>query len=76
MKNENGATPNEDHTRYLAERIFEIAGQGNLFRVVGGLEVLLNPENAVVDPDDDYIALHPRFKNAPAGQQHPPHLPR
>lgn len=50
-----------DHLQYLHERLTDIASRGSLFRVVGGLSTLLAPENAIVDPDDDCIALHPRF---------------
>ena len=56
---------NREHLEYLHDRLTEIASKGSLFRVVGGLDTLLNPNNAVVDPDDDCIALHPRFKTQP-----------
>lgn len=56
---------NEAHTRFLAERLLKLERRGSLFRVVGGLATLLNPENAIVDPDDDCIALHPRFRAQP-----------
>jgi hypothetical protein len=50
-----------EHLQYLHQRLIEIEEKGSLFRVVGGLDTLLNPANAIVDPDDDCIALHPRF---------------
>lgn len=53
------------HVQFLLDRLDEIARKGSLFRVVGGLDTLLSPNNAVVDPDDDCIALHPRFTQAP-----------
>lgn len=50
-----------EHLRHLYERIRAIADAGCLFRVVGGLAVLLSPQNGIVDPDADHIALHPRL---------------
>lgn len=49
--------------------------KGGLFRVVWGMRVLLDPRNQIVDPDLDYLALHPRFAAATAdaaGQPPPP----
>lgn len=42
-------------------RLCEIAQRGSLDRVVWTLDMLLNPKNAVIDPDSDHVALHPRF---------------
>lgn len=53
-----------DHLQYLHERLTAIEAKGSLFRVVGGLSTLLNPANAIVDPNDDCIALHPRLRRA------------
>lgn len=43
-------------------RAFELGG---LHRVVMGMETLLDPANQVVDPNLDYLELHPRFANVP-----------
>lgn len=51
-----------EHLQYLHARLVQLATRGSLFRVAAGLETLLHPSNAIVDPDDDCIALHPRFK--------------
>lgn len=56
-----------EHLKHLHDRIKAIAEAGSLFRVVGGLSVLLSPENAVVDPGVDHIALHPRFAHQGGG---------
>lgn len=53
-----------DHLQYLYERLIGIEAKGSLFRVVGGLSTLLDPKNAVVDPDDNRIELHPRLRRA------------
>lgn len=57
---------NFEHLEYLYERIRECEAKGSLYRVVGGMHMLLHPSNAVVDPVADYIKLHPRFTPAPA----------
>lgn len=41
--------------------------KGGLFRVVWGMGVLLDPRNQIVDPDLDYLALHPRFSRPTGG---------
>jgi len=53
---------NIEHLQHLHELLLRIERRGSLFRVVGGLATLLSPGNNIVDPDDDCIALHPRFK--------------
>ncbi len=60
---------NADHLRYLFDRLTELgrSAPGGLFRVVAGLHTLLSPDNAIVDPDDDCLELHPRIKQALAG---------
>lgn len=52
---------NHEHLVFLHLRLLAIASKGSLFRVAGGMDTLLDPDNAIVDPDDDCIALHPRF---------------
>ena len=54
------------HLEYLYERIRACEAKGSLYRVVGGMDMLLHPSNAVLDPDADYIKLHPRFTAQPA----------
>jgi len=53
-----------DDLSALHERLQRISGKGSLFRVVGGLDTLLNPKNNIVDPDEDCLTLHPLLKAA------------
>jgi hypothetical protein len=53
-----------EHLAYLHERLLEIARTGSIWRVVMGLETVLSPRNAIVDPDADYLTLHPRIVRA------------
>lgn len=43
------------------ERLAEDGAGGRIWRAVGNLATLLDSRNAVVDPDADHVALHPRF---------------
>lgn len=52
---------NREHLEYLHRRMVGLAERGSLFRVVGGLDTLLSPANALVDPAVDHLALHPRL---------------
>lgn len=64
---ESNRTFNEDKFDDLSalhERLQRIAQKGSLFRVVGGLDALLNPRNNIVNPDEDCLALHPLLKAA------------
>ena len=58
-----------EHLQYLVDRLLGIARRTSLFRVAGGLATLLSDANAVVDPADDCIALHPRLKAALAAEK-------
>lgn len=40
------------------------AAPGFQGRVIGGAHALMSPGNAVIDPDDDCLELHPRLKQA------------
>lgn len=40
------------------------ARPGALTRILFGLSALTNPENQIIDPDAEFIALHPRIKQA------------
>lgn len=54
------------HLRALFDRIKCCldAAPGGLFRVTFGMAVVLDPKNAIVDPDADYLKLHPRIEAA------------
>lgn len=55
---------NMEHLQHLHEKLLDIERNGSLFRVAGGLATLLSEANAIIDPDDDCIALHPRIRAA------------
>jgi hypothetical protein len=46
------------------QKIFEVARKGNLFRVVFGMAVVLDPRNELLDPDADTIEKHPKIVEA------------
>jgi len=51
---------NWEHLQFLHQQIIEIAeNSGGVSRVVGAAGVLLNEKNNLIDPDEDYIELHP-----------------
>ena len=52
---------NDDHLRAFYRRLREVFRQqpGGMNRVIFGMEVLLNPKNRIVDPDQDVLAFHP-----------------
>lgn len=52
------------HLRALYDRLKFCmdAAPGGLFRVTFGMATVLDPKNAIVDPDADHLALHPRFE--------------
>lgn len=52
-----------DHLRALYDRLKLCmdAAPGGLFRVTFGMATVMDPKNAIVDPDADHLALHPRF---------------
>lgn len=50
-----------EHLRAFYDRTMACL-TGGLFRVVGGMLVLLDPTNEVVDPDKSYLDLHPKFQ--------------
>lgn len=54
------------HNRALASHLREMYNQnpGALTRIIFGLSALTNPDNRIIDPDKDVIALHPRIKDA------------
>lgn len=52
-----------DDARLALRTLIGIANRGSLGRVVMGMVTLLDPRNAVVDPDSDVLELHP--KHAP-----------
>lgn len=46
------------------QKIFEATRKGNLFRVVFGMAVVLDPRNELLDPDADTIERHPKIVEA------------
>lgn len=50
------------HAEKVVDHLLGIAAQGSLFRVVGGMFVLLDPRNEVIDPEADAIEIHPKFE--------------
>lgn len=56
---------NFEHLLHLYRQIKEISeSSGSLHRIAGAANVLLNPKNNLIDPDDDCIELHPDLKAA------------
>lgn len=47
-----------------AEFLLRAHERGGLFRVVWGMQVLLDPANEVVDPNLPHLELHPKHKQA------------
>ncbi|MBX9849088.1 MAG: hypothetical protein K2X64_07310 [Rhodocyclaceae bacterium] len=57
------------HLRALYDRLKYClrAAPGGVARVLYGMDVLLDPTNAIVDPGVTHLALHPRIEAALAG---------
>lgn len=55
---------NDEEAANALRALLEIFSRGNLDRCVWTLSMLMDPANAVVDPDLCYVALHPRLTNA------------
>jgi hypothetical protein len=51
-----------DHLTHLHDLLLAIEARGSLHRVAMGMGVLIDPKNAIVDPDLDHLALHARLK--------------
>jgi len=52
-----------EHLQFLHQQIIEIAeNSAGVSRVIGAAGILLNPQNNLIDPDDDCIELHPDLK--------------
>lgn len=53
-----------DHLRFLHQRLKDCLARspGFVGRLVGGMSVIL--ENDILDPNDQCLALHPRFETA------------
>ena len=63
---------NPEHLRALYDRIkacLEASSGGGMFRVMFGMTVVLDPKNAIVDPESDFLKLHPRLEAALAAQE-------
>lgn len=48
----------------VLNHILDIAGKGSLSRVTLGMFILLDPENKLIDPSVDHLALHPELSDA------------
>lgn len=48
----------------VLNHILDIAGKGSLARVTWGMFILLDPENKLLDPSVDHLALHPELSDA------------
>ena len=51
--------------RQAIARLLELHDRGSLLRVVWGMATILNPENAIVDPDASVLQLHPSLIRRP-----------
>lgn len=48
----------------VIQHLLDIAEAGSLARVTWGMFVLLDPENKILDPNVDHLALHPDLSDA------------
>lgn len=48
-----------EHCRRVVEYLLELNGKASLMRVVGGMVVLLDPANLIVDPNASVLEHHP-----------------
>lgn len=48
----------------VLNHILDIAEKGSLARVTWGMFILLDPENKILDPNVDHLALHPELSDA------------
>lgn len=56
---------NEDDPAHLKAFFERVTGLSRgLFRVTFGFSTLMNPQNELVDPDLDHLAMHPRLITA------------
>ncbi|XVJ69854.1 MAG: hypothetical protein HEQ39_09520 [Rhizobacter sp.] len=51
----------EEHCRRVCEYLIRLTRSASLFRVVGGMTVLLDPMNKIVDPTADTLERHPDY---------------
>lgn len=51
----------DDHAEKVVDHLISIFKKASLFRVCFGMTVVLDPQNEIVDPNDDCLALHPKF---------------
>lgn len=49
----------DDKCRRVCEYLIRLTRSASLMRVVLGMQVCLDPENRLIDPDSDVIAYHP-----------------
>lgn len=53
---------NDEEAAKAMRKIMAVLERGSLDRCVWSLVMLLDPANAVIDPDADHVAIHPRFE--------------
>lgn len=52
----------DEHAEKVVEHLMSIFKKASLFRVCFGMTVVLDPRNEIVDPNDDCLAVHPKFE--------------
>ena len=50
--------------RRVIEHLLDVMETGSLARVTWGMFILLDPENKLLDPSVDHLALHPELSDA------------
>lgn len=50
--------------RNVLSHLLDLVGKGSIGRVVWGMFTLLDPENKLLDPNVDHLALHPELSDA------------
>ena len=50
--------------RNVLVHLLDLVGNGSIERVVWGMFILLDPENKLLDPNVDHLALHPDLSDA------------
>lgn len=53
---------NDEEAAKAMRKIMAVLERGSLDRCVWTLAMLMDPANAVIDPDADHVAIHPRFE--------------
>lgn len=61
-ENEHFDSCDAEQCKRVLNHLLDIADRGSLFRVAGGMSVLLAPANKIVDPESDTLEHHPERK--------------